>query len=701
MLNPVYAQSLEATHIKTQKSDSGVPPSKTATGLRLEHMENPQIATVITRKEIEGQNTSTVAEALDGFAGLSTMERDGNSFWLGSRGVSAKMIFIDGMPTYTAKGGGFNDGKLTMDSALIEQVEVVKGGNAMLRGVSNDTATVNIQRKKPTAEFQSSVTAGVGSWHKKSLVLDVSGSLTDNKSVRGRFIHSLSGKQSEQDRYKEKRGLLYGVIEADITSKTLLTTGVDYFYFSPKGNMVGGGLPLYYDDKTLTDFDRSVSIAPSWTKNEIKTWNAFANLEHTLNTNWSLSLSYAYHKSDLDFPYIWPKFGLKKGTYALPSGTLNQTKKVREAHTVKTEIEGHFNAFGQDQQVVLGLQYHQMKDDNITVRGREATTGNIHHWDNYNVSLGDFTQSSWDFPEPIWSDDIAYTDYTYNKEWGAYISSQIRFTEALSLISGVRFNRWSQDAAYINPQKPENNSVKDITEKFKPTYYVGATYRLFEPLALYGSYNTTFMPHDKRDINRKLLEPEEAQNFEAGLKLSLLQQKFDVSLGFFQTKRDNFAVEAGEDSDKKTYYKGVEGATVRGYELEARGQLTDAWFARLSATTFTHKDRDGEHLQPEFPRQSASLYTEYDFSGSVPGVQAGFGVKWHGKISHKYSTEPEYKQGSYTLVNLMTRYHINEHFMLQANVNNLLDKEYKSALLFARYMPGKGREYGLTATYTF
>ena len=66
------------------------------------------------------------------------------------------------------------------------------------------------------------------------------------------------------------------------------------------------------------------------------------------------------------------------------------------------------------------------------------------------------------------------------------------------------------------------------------------------------------------------------------------------------------------------------------------------------------------------------------------------------------------EQGSYGLVNLFSRYQVTKDFAVQANVNNLFDKEYVGSVIVNEsngryYEPAPGRNYGvgLSVSYRF
>ena len=73
------------------------------------------------------------------------------------------------------------------------------------------------------------------------------------------------------------------------------------------------------------------------------------------------------------------------------------------------------------------------------------------------------------------------------------------------------------------------------------------------------------------------------------------------------------------------------------------------------------------------------LFTRYQLP-MLPALAVGGGLNWQNKVWNAVDGGPagqsRAEQGSYALVNLFSRYQVTNDFAVQANVNNLFDKEY-------------------------
>jgi len=97
------------------------------------------------------------------------------------------------------------------------------------------------------------------------------------------------------------------------------------------------------------------------------------------------------------------------------------------------------------------------------------------------------------------------------------------------------------------------------------------------------------------------------------------------------------------------------------------------------------------------------LFTRYQLP-MVPELTVGGGVNWQNKTWANVDGGPNGRdyidQGSYGLVNLFSRYQVTKNFALQANVNNLFDKEYYD-YVGSYLVYGAPLNFSVSASYDF
>jgi outer membrane receptor for ferric coprogen and ferric-rhodotorulic acid len=143
-----------------------------------------------------------------------------------ARGFAINNFQYDGIPML--RDSGYSAGNTLSDTSIYDRVEVLKGATGLLTGSGDPGATINLVRKKPTREFQGHATLGAGSWGSYRGELDLSGALNEAGSVRGRVMAARQDRHTQLDHYSRDASVFYGILEADLGPRTLLTLGADF-----------------------------------------------------------------------------------------------------------------------------------------------------------------------------------------------------------------------------------------------------------------------------------------------------------------------------------------------------------------------------------------------------------------------------------------------------------------------------------------
>lgn len=157
--------------------------------------------------------------------------------------------------------------------------------------------------------------------------------------------------------------------------------------------------------------------------------------------------------------------------------------------------------------------------------------------------------------EPVFFDGDTTVD-----AFGFFLQDQIAFTDNLKLLAGFRYD--SIDQSNTNRPSvfsPEGSTDSQNNDAFTPR--IGLVYQPIEPISLYGSYSRSFVPNSAITVNGNLLDPEEGEQFEFGIKTELLDKKLSFTASYFNlTKRNvatpdpdfpNFSVATGEQKKRR------------------------------------------------------------------------------------------------------------------------------------------------------
>ncbi|MGU9858664.1 TonB-dependent siderophore receptor [Pseudomonas sp. LF245] len=634
--------------------------SSSSTRLNLTPRETPQSLTVMTRQRLDDQRLINLSDTLDATPGIIVL-RDGKgseSDGYFSRGFQIQNFEIDGVPTATRMDN------YTQSMAMYDRVEIVRGATGLISGMGNPAATINLIRKRPTAEARASVTAEAGNWDRYGSGLDVSGPLTESGNVRGRLVADYKTERSWIDRYKQESQLLYGITEFDLTEDTLLTMGFSYLRTDVDAP-ARSGLPTRFTDGSRSNLSRSLNTAPSWSYNDHEQTSFFTAIEQKFDSGWSAKAEFTHTENQFDEIFNYVNGSLDRdgsGTTQLPvrfSGTPRQDN-------LDLYATGPFNLLGREHELIAGVTLSKYRESvpsyggwNYAYSGSPAgAIDNLFNWDGHSA-------------KPAF--DVTGKSSVDESQYAAYLSTRLRVTDDLSLILGSRVIDWKRDTVTSPYGGTETRTDESETGVYIP--YAGVVYDLTDNWSAYASYTKIFNPQAMgvHDINNKALPPMEGKGYEVGLKGSFFDEKLNTSLALFKLEQDNLAIWI--DTPGGDTYRNEKGTTTEGVELELNGELAEGWQASAGYAYAVSTDADDNRIVTTLPRQSLKTFTTYRLPGVLDKFTVGGGVNWQSKVGEDLHT---FSQGSYAVTNLLVRYDVTPKLSASVNLNNLFDREYLS-----------------------
>ena len=651
-----------------------------STGLTLSLKETPQLVSVITRQQMEDQNLTQLTDVVAQAAGL-TINQGGN---IGSdnspiyaRGQQVDNYLLDGVKLLSSYSNIFQ----SQDTALFDRVEIVRGANGLMTGAGTASASINMVRKKPLQDFKASVSASAGSWDTYRTDIDVSSPLNQSGNIRGRAVLGYQDGDSYIDRYSEERKVAYGVIEADLTDRTKASLGVSYQQIDISG-IARGGLPSYYNDGTLINWSRSDSAAASWAYSNRATTGYFADIEHQFNEYWKLkgTVARTITASDEVVGYTYSYAGIDKqtGAGAMLYATRWDYEPTQDLFNLT--LNGSFDLFNQTHDVIIGTTYTKSENERPTYSGWnngmswDGNLDNIFNWNGSNPN------------RPATQIDGWYgSDETSKSVFGAM---RLKPTDDLAVILGARVEDWQR----IKKDHSNTSNTTEITpqeENGEVIPYIGLTYDLTDHWTTYASYTNIFLPQDNKTITGSYIDPLTGNSTEFGIKGEFFDKQLNVGAAIYQTKEDNKAIALDIPStDGSTVYRAESGTKSRGIELEATGKITNLWQISASFSRNLSQDSNGDTLNSNIPDNTAKLFTTYTLPYLNEALTIGGSLRWQSKI-YSDETRPNFvdtfTQNSYTLVDLMARYKINDNLLLNFNLNNLFNEKYHLATTNSYY----------------
>jgi outer membrane receptor for ferric coprogen and ferric-rhodotorulic acid len=662
----------------------------TATGLGLTILETPQSVSVMTFERIADQNLRSLSDVVLNAPGISAKLRDTSRHAFSARGFAIDNYQIDGVPMEWSSGG--DAGETETDTALYERIEIVRGATGLLTGAGNPSASINLVRKHADSkELTGFTTVGFGRWNQRNAMVDVGSSLALDGRVRGRAVLNYEEGDSFVRRLGNEKSVGYGVIDADITDRTLFRAGFSYQDNDPTAS-TWGGLPSWYADGSRTNFSRSQTIGADWTRWASTNRNYFATLRQQLNDRWEVRVDYnnARNDGELNLLYIIGSPDRETGLGLGASPYRSDTS--REQYNIGVRLSGTLDLFGRTHELIAGYSY---TDQSYLADSRPADPDTI-------APIGNFNTWDGSYPEPTWG-PASMTEDLDTEQSGFYVATRLSITDPLKIVAGGRLARWEQTGvSYGAAANYGDSSV------FVP--YSGVLYDVTETHRLYGSYSEIFDPQSARDRNGRQLDPLVGRSYELGLKSTFFSGGLNTTLAIFRIEQDNLAQPDTGFTIPGTIFeasRAAQGTTSEGFEIEVVGRPLPGWEATMSYASFTAKDAQDVAVNTDQPRKLLKLFTTYELLDRLPGLTLGGGLYWEDgnymPTINPITAAPErLTQGAYTLVNLMARYQINEHVSAQLNLDNLLDEEYYSQIGFYNQLAfGEPRNYNLGVTYRF
>jgi outer membrane receptor for ferric coprogen and ferric-rhodotorulic acid len=653
--------------LETIRVEATAEATSTAAKLPLSLRETPQSVTVVTRARLDDQNLQSLQEVLDNTPGIYTYAWDTERVIFTARGFVIDNLMYDGVPAET----NFSTDSIdeTIDTAMYEKIEIVRGATGLMTGAGSPSASVNLFRKHADSqELASNLGFTAGSWNDYRVDADIATPLTSDGSVRARFVGVYQDTESFQDLYNKEKVVFYGIVDADLSENTRLSVGVDFQDNKPQSN-TWGSFPLFLADGSPADWPRSVTTATDWAFWDRKTTSAFAEVQHSFENGWSLSstLNWRRFEEDLALFYVYgfpdPVTGEGLEPYAYRSDS-EISSLALDVHAT-----GAVNLFGRDHELVVG--YNGSKAENT---GNEYANGEL-------APVGNFFEWDGSYPEPVFDTSGFLLQDINSRQNGFYVAGRFVLTDQLKAVAGARYSTWETDHFYLY----DSPDVTFHEEYEKVIPYAGLIFDISENYSAFASFTEIFKPQLTRDANNSYLDPIDGNSVEFGIKGEHFDARLNTALTLFETKQDNVAEAAfDEDGNPIMLEDGtqasvaIDGTRTRGFEFEASGAFSERWNASLGWTRYLIEDADGLAVRTFVPRTMVRGFTTWR-PAAIEKLTLGAGINWQSD-SYSQVGGPAggvlFRENDVTQISLMARYQVSPKVSVQLNGSNLLDEKY-------------------------
>jgi iron complex outermembrane receptor protein len=677
-LNEVVVQSRKNNRFAVTKSDD-------AAKMPLNALENSQSYSTVSASLISDQSDYTLDAALKNVPGANQLwaATDRSGFGNGSsfvlRGFQLNTYLRNGIPSNVST---------TIDNANIESIEVLKGPSATLFGsaVTSYGGLINRVTKKPYDQAGGEISYSGGSYGFNRLTADVNSPLDSAKKLLFRINTALNTQKSWQDAGFHKDifvapSLTYQVndrlsfsFDAELYESTGTTPQL--FFFDATVAQLG----VNSADKLNLDYNRSY-ISNDLAMNS-SNMNFNGQMNYKLSDNWTsrTNISVVNTGSHGPMPYFYLLPGndeIARNVWTI-DGT-DQTLDIQE------NITGKFSTGFLKHRLLAGVDYYNYNANVVyhefmgTAGGQTAadlfdvinTTGNIPNYLDFNKAKVDSAYAN----SP--ADPYPYIISTKEYITSAYVSDVINITEQLIANAALRVDHFDFAGNY-NPVDGTTTGGYHQTA-LSPKF--GLVYQLVKDrVSLFGNYMNGFTNETGTDYQGHAFKPEEANQWEGGVKLNAFDGKLSGTVSYYDIQVDNtlqtdiehpqFSIQNGTQLSK-----GLEAEIIAnpltGFNIVAGYAYNDS--------KYTNADADVNGLRPNSsgPANMANLWLSYRFTqGDVKGLGFGFGGNDDGKALVESSrSEGQFYVPAYIVLNSTVFYDAGK-FRLSATVNNLGNKRY-------------------------
>jgi outer membrane receptor for ferric coprogen and ferric-rhodotorulic acid len=674
------ATDLGAVMVVAQRADR---VSSGATNLDLGIKDTPQSISVVSDEQMAQFGATSVNDALRLATGVQVEEWETNRTTYTSRGFDIQNTQIDGVGL--PNGWGVATG--AMDAYGYEKLEVIRGANGLLTGVGNAAGTINYVRKRPTNDEQGSVGISYGSWDTTRVQADYSTPFTTDGSWAGRVVAAHEEGDSYLRGKDDKRDFLYGVIDGQVGENGTLALGYSWQKARTNGNM-WGALSFMYSDGSQAEWDRGASTTQDWTYWNTTSQTGFLEYTHQLAADWQLKLSYNYRRIDNDTRMFYATdvdgTGMQPGTnlglYGYPWGGPDATT----AHLGAATLNGHFQLFGRDQELTLGVSVGRSEATNREYAQAICGTETCGY-----IAMPGFPWAGDTVAEPQWGELSVYgtLDQRLKRAFGA---TRLALTDRLKAVVGFNYANYHRDGA--------NYGVPFDQTEGHTSPYGGLTYDFNEHVLGYVSYSDIYQPQDQADKEQRYLDPTKGTNVEVGVKADWLDHRLLTTLAVFKAEQDGLATGIGYNDDGQYYYGGVD-VESKGVEFEATGKLGDNVDLVFGYTALKLTGQDGDDTYRWVPRRTANLMLSAHLPSYTP-LSFGIGGRWQSAISNVETSGFAVRQGSYAVFNGFVAWDFRPDATLRFNVRNIGNEKYINTLRYSGFY-GAPRNYMLSLDWRF
>ena len=617
----------------------------------------PQSLSITSSEEIKQRGITSIGEIIDYTAGVNTSQGEGHRDAVVFRGVrSTADFFVD---------GARDDVQYYRPLYNIEQVEILRGPNALLFGRGGTGGILNrVTKKAQIGEQFLAYKTFADTFAEHGVELDGNYSISDRTAFRLNLMYE--GLNNHRDFYDGERFGFNPTARFELSPATTIDLSYEYINhdrFIDRGIPTGtNGAPVEaFEDILFADRDLN------FTKLEAHVFRAAIEHKFLENLKGNFSLSYGdYDKAYSNF-YASAYDQANSPNVVTIDGYVDETD--RQNLIFSGNLVGEFKTGGIGHTVLFGGEYVDTSSDQFRFNAFWLPDGNadtdteiftIMRPLDFSGGVGvnsAGTNVVNDFSADLNDDTRVGIDV-----YSIYLQDQIELSPMFDVVFGLRYDNFDIEVFNVPANETRTNRDEEISPR------AGAIFKPWEDISIYASYSKSFLPRSGEqfaniDGSNNQLDADEFESQEVGVKWDFAAMSLTAAIFKNEQTRADRDNTTGETFE-------IRGLEIEGAELQLQGYMTDLLYISAGYTYLDGETASGAEPR-ELPENMFSFWGLYQFTAKF-----GLGL---GVIHQDDSLITDGGTAflpSYTRVDAAAYYDVSEKLRLQVNIENLTDELY-------------------------
>ena len=624
-------------------------------------LDVPQSVVVISTEQIESRGYASITDIVNYVPGLNSSQGEGHRDSVVFRGVrSTADFFVDGVR---------DDVQYYRPLYNVEQVEVLKGPNALLFGRGGTGGVLNrVMKKGALGESFIQVSASVDTFGGAALQVDRNVDVSQNTALRVNAAYE--SLENHRDFFDGDRLGVNPTLKLQLSQAT--TIDLSYEYLDHE-RFIDRGIPTGANGRPVEAFEDTVFGDPQLNTNELEAHLLKATMQHRFSQDIKGNLSAFYGDYDKLYQnfYVSGYDQVAAADQVTLDGYLDTSQ--RENLILSGNVVANLAVGSLTHTVLFGAEYIDTSSNQDRYNAFWDTTSDDNEVFAVNrplaLSLGAGVNAGGAVTRNDFTSDLNDDTHVDVEVTSVYVQDEVTVSERIKMVLGARYDEFDISVVDVaNAGEVRSRTDSEISPR------VGLIYKPQENVSIYASYSESFLPRSGEQFaningDKNQLDPDTYSNTELGLKWDI-SKRLNVSAAIFEIESSSPQV---ADSDPSTL--DVIDSTIEGFEAQVNGQLTDSWgvavgYSYLDGEQVDRSGATGLRLR-ELPENMFSVWSTYQVT---PRIGLGLGLTYQDDSFINQSNTA--KLPSYSRIDAAVYFDVSETLSVQLNIDNVADELY-------------------------